>query len=196
MSTSYFHPTADAIEKFKTHRHRPFGQAYYDTDDYQLAKKGWWLRAHYWEDQRDSDKQWGLWIDDHLVSEDKDDIERRLVNENFPPLPYIGEPKRLMKVVSFVDGHQIALGDRVFLNAICFNGKHLLIGETNSPTNTTALPPIVEIFTRRVEVSQIVTSSEQELYDILTQRYDMSLRAPEVDIPGIIDTIDGEVNSD
>lgn len=196
MSTSYFRPTADNIEKFSTIQHRPFGQAYYDTDDYQLAKKGWWLRVHYWNDRKDSHKQWSLWINDKVVSEDNEDIERRLDNANFPPLPYTGESKRLMKVISFVDGHQIDLGNGVLLNAISWNGRHLLIGETSHPNIiSSALPPIVEIFTRRREASRIVHSTEQELYDLLTKRYNMSLRAPEVDIPGITDAT-SDVESD
>lgn len=193
MPMSYFRPSSDAIEKFKTNQHRPFGQVYYDTRDFQLMKKGWWLRAHYWNDQKKQPKQWSLRIDDRLVSEDKDSIEKRLAEENLPlpPLPYTSEPKRLMYVLAFVDGHQIALGNDTFLNAICCTGKHLLIGETNDPNVTApALPPIVEIFTRRLDAYKRGDPKEQEIYDILTKRYDMSLRAPEVDIPGVIDEPD------
>ena len=114
MSMSYFRPPSDAIVKFKTNQHRPFGQSYYDTGDFQLTKKGWWLRVHYWNDQKKQTRQWRLWINDRLVSEDKEDIEKRLSEENLPPLPYVEEPKRLMNVLAFVDGHQIALGNGVF----------------------------------------------------------------------------------
>ena len=96
-----------------------------------------------------------------------------------------------MYVLAFVDGHQIALDNGAFLNAICCTGKHLLIGETNDPNViASALPPIVEIFTRRLDAYKRGDPKEQEIYDILTKRYDMSLRAPEVDIPGVIDETD------
>ena len=191
MPMSYFRPSSDAIVKFETNQHRPFGQAYYDTGDFQLMKKGWWLRVHYWNDQKKQIKQWSLWINDRLISEDKEDIEKRLSEEHLPPLPYVGEPKRLMNVLAFVDGHQMTLGEGAVLNAICCNEKHLLIGETNDPNITaSALPPIVEIFTRRLDAYRRGDPKDQEIYDILTKRYDMSLRAPEVDIPGVIDEID------
>ena len=90
-------------------------------ETFQLMKKGWWLRVHYWNDQKKQIKRWSLWINDQLISEKKEDIEKRLSEEHLPPLPYVGEPKRLMNVLAFVDGHQMTLGEGAVLNAICCN---------------------------------------------------------------------------
>ena len=195
MHTSYFRPSDNVLNSFQTGNPRPFSDAYYDTPDFRLAKKGWWLRGHGWEDVTKTEwrQEWTLWIGDQLAYDTEEDIEVRLAAENLPPIPRVSEKVMQMIVISFVDGHRLQITDGLWVDAIQIGDSRVLIGESYGPifTASTALPPIVEIIYRRYSRGLI----NVELYDMLLPRYPVTLSGPLIEMP-YLDVDDSSYDSD